>query len=68
MLAIQLDPDTEKRLERLARLTGRTVTSLAREAIVENLEDFEDVYLAEQRLKTPGRTFSAQEVKRELSL
>jgi RHH-type rel operon transcriptional repressor/antitoxin RelB len=68
MLAIQLDPDTEQRLERLAKLTGRTTASYAREAILEHLEDLEDTYIATQRLKTPARSFSSEEVKRELDL
>ena len=58
----------EGRLERLAKLTGRTKTFYAREAILEHLEDLEDVYLAKQRLERPGRTYSADEVKDELGL
>ena len=50
MLAIRLPPDIEQRLEALAQATGRTKTFYAREAILEHLEDLEDVYLAEQRL------------------
>lgn len=68
MLAIRLDPDIEGRLEKLARLTGRTKTFYAREAILAHLEELEDTYLAVQRLKRPAPTFSAEEVKRELGL
>lgn len=68
MLAIRLDPDIESRLERLAKKTGRTKTFYAREAILEHLEDLEDVYLATQRLERPGKTYSAEEVKHELGL
>lgn len=68
MLAIRLDSDTEKRLDRLAKKTGRTKTFYAREAILEHLEDLEDIYLATQRLRRPARTYSAKEVKRELGL
>jgi len=68
MLAIRLDSDTEKRLERLAKLTGRTKTFYAREAILEHLEDLEDVYLATQRLQHPFKAYSAQKVKDELGL
>ena len=68
MLAIRLTSDIEARLERLAKLTGRTKTFYAREAILEHLEDLEDIYLVTERLKTPGKTFSAEEVKRELGL
>lgn len=69
MLAIRLDPEIEKRLEELARKTGRTKTFYAREAILEHLEDLEDAYLAEERLvKRPGKTYSAEAVKRGLDL
>jgi len=50
MLAIRLPPDIEKRLAALARATGRTKTFYARQAILEQLEDLEDYYLAEKRL------------------
>ena len=48
MLAIRLPEDVEKRLDDLARRTGRTKTFYAREAILEHLEDLEDLYLAEE--------------------
>ena len=47
MLAIRLPPSVEKRLEKLARRTGRTKTFYVREALLEHLEDIEDMYLAE---------------------
>jgi RHH-type rel operon transcriptional repressor/antitoxin RelB len=51
MLAIRLPLSIEKRLEKLARRTGRTKTYYAREAILEHLEDLEGIYLAERRLE-----------------
>ncbi len=51
MLAVRLDADTEARLERMAALTGRTKTFYAREAIEAHLDDLEDFYLAEERLR-----------------
>lgn len=51
MLAIRLPPSIEKRLEKLARRTGRTKTYYAREAILEYLDDLEDLYLAEGALE-----------------
>lgn len=51
MLAIRLPADLEARLEALARATGRTKTYYAREAIVEYLDDLEDLYLAERELE-----------------
>ena len=68
MLAIRLDTETEKRLDRLAKKTGRTKTFYVREAILEHLDDLEDIYLATQRLQRPAKTYSAQDVKRELGL
>jgi RHH-type rel operon transcriptional repressor/antitoxin RelB len=51
MLAIRLPQSVEKRLERLAKRTGRTKTFYARQAILEHLEDLEDLYLAEAALE-----------------
>jgi RHH-type rel operon transcriptional repressor/antitoxin RelB len=58
MLAIRLPEKIEKRLERLAKRTGRTKTYYAREAILEHLDDLEDIYLAEKALEDvrSGRT------------
>jgi RHH-type rel operon transcriptional repressor/antitoxin RelB len=50
MLAIRLPDNIEKRLARLAKRTGRTKTYYAREAILQHIEDLEDIYLAEKRL------------------
>ncbi len=48
MLAIRLPSTIEKRLEKLAKRTGRTKTYYVREAILEHLADLEDLYLAER--------------------
>ena len=50
MLAIRLPPEIEDRLDALAKATGRTKTFYAREAILEHLDNLEDLYLAERRL------------------
>ncbi len=51
MLAIRLPAEVENRLEALAQATGRTKTFYAREAILEHLDDLEDLYLAERELE-----------------
>ena len=51
MLAIRLPPEIENRLDALAKKTGRTKTFYAREAILEHLDDLEDLYLAERELE-----------------
>lgn len=50
MLALRLPVDVEMRLSKLAKKTGRTKTFYAIEAIVEKIDDLEDIYLADQRL------------------
>lgn len=51
MLAIRLPEDIEKRLDRLAKRTGRTKTYYAREAVLAHIDDLEDIYLAEKTLE-----------------
>ena len=50
MLAIRLPEAIEKRLEKLAKRTGRTKSFYVREAILQHLEELEDLYLAERSL------------------
>jgi RHH-type rel operon transcriptional repressor/antitoxin RelB len=50
MLAIRLPEDIEKRLDALAKSTGRTKSYYARQAILEYIEDLEDYYEAEKRM------------------
>jgi len=68
MLEIELDPDLDKRLASLAKKTGRTKISCAREAIEQHLEDLEDYYLAAKASENPGRIYTSEEVERGLGL
>jgi RHH-type rel operon transcriptional repressor/antitoxin RelB len=56
--SIRLPQEIETRLENLAVLTGRTKSFYVKEAILEHIDDIEDVYLAEKRLEDirAGRT------------
>jgi RHH-type rel operon transcriptional repressor/antitoxin RelB len=51
MLALRLPAKTEKRLANLAKRTGRTKTFYATQAVVEHLDDLEDLYLVRRRLE-----------------
>jgi RHH-type rel operon transcriptional repressor/antitoxin RelB len=66
MLALRLPPEIEERLEALAARTGRTKSFYAREAILEHLEDLEDLYLAEEarseHFASGGATLSMEQV------
>lgn len=68
MLAIRLPESIEKRLASLAVETGRTKTALVREAIVEHIDDLEDLYLAESRARLNRKTIPLEDVERELGL
>ena len=65
-ISIRLPEDVESRLDALAKLTGRTKTFYMRQAILEHLDDLEDLYLAEKRLEDVqagrSKTVSLEEV------
>jgi len=72
MLAIRLPEEIEKRLDALAKETGRTKSFYVREAILEHLDDLEDLYIAEKRLSDirAGRstTVSLEEVMKRYGM
>lgn len=70
MLAVRLEAALEDRLEALAAKTGRTKTFYAREAIEAHLDDLEDFYLAEERMKgfREGDAIPLEALKAELGL
>ncbi len=68
MLALRLPPDIDRRLDGLAKLTGRTKSFYAREAILRHLEDMEDIFVAEQRLAKATKWVSLEDAKAQLGL
>ena len=68
MLTVRLPEPIEQRLAALARKTGRTKTTLAREAILEYIEDLEDFYLAEARARKNRKPIPLDDVERQLGL
>ena len=65
MLAIRLNRETEQRIDKLAKATGRSKSYYIREAIEQYLEDAEDLYIALYRLEHPSETVSLEEVIEE---
>ena len=45
-VSIRLDDELDARLERIARLTGRSKSFYLRQALVEQIEDLEDLFLS----------------------
>jgi len=72
MLAIRLPEEIEKRLDALAKQTGRTKSYYVREAILEHLDDLEDIYLAEKELADiragRGTSVSLEEVMKRYGM
>lgn len=68
MLAIRLPSEIENRLAFLAAKTGRTKTYYARKAILDLIEDMEDTYLALDRLETPQKIWTQEELEANLDL
>lgn len=56
--SIRLPREIENRLEKLSLQTGRSKSFYVKEALLDHLDDIEDVYLAEKRLEDirAGRT------------
>jgi len=70
--SVRLEPDLERRLDRLAALTGRTKAYYLREVVKNGLDDLEDFYLAaatmERVRKGKEKTYTAAEVRQDLGL
>jgi RHH-type rel operon transcriptional repressor/antitoxin RelB len=50
MYALELSPELEARLEELAALTARSKSDIVQEALIEHIDDIEDLAVARQRL------------------
>ena len=72
MLSITLPAEIEERLDAAVKTLGCSRDSFVREAIVERLSEFEDLQIAEQRLRDHhagrSRTYTLEEVDGELGL
>lgn len=64
MLAVRLPAELEKRLDKLAKKTGRTKTFYVREAIADHIDEMEDVYLSLNRLEKPGKIWSLEDMEK----
>jgi RHH-type rel operon transcriptional repressor/antitoxin RelB len=66
-ISIRLKPETEKRLDNLASLTGKTRASLLQEIIEDGFDDLEQYYLAHmvrERIRNgKERVYFSDEVK-----
>jgi len=68
MLTIPLTSELEQRLTALAARTGVAPDVALRTAVKQYVEDQEDIADALEALKTPGRRYTMDEIKKELDL
>jgi RHH-type rel operon transcriptional repressor/antitoxin RelB len=66
MLGIRLEPELERKLNSLARQTGRSKSYYAREAIRQFLEDREDYLKGIAALERREPTITLEELERRL--
>ncbi|MCK5769592.1 TraY domain-containing protein [Algiphilus sp.] len=71
-ISVRLPPETEARLDALAKQTGRTKTFYLQEMIKRSLDDMEDYYLAAETVtrirKGEESTSTSAEVRKRLGL
>ena len=68
MLTVRLSPKLEKRLNRLAKRTGRTKTFYVTRAIAEFLDEQEDYLIAVSRLEDELPSVPFDKVAKQLGL
>ena len=68
MLAIRLDKELERELDLLAKARGSNRNAMVRKAIVQYLEDNEDLQLAKESLSSLESTKPLRQLRRELGL
>jgi RHH-type rel operon transcriptional repressor/antitoxin RelB len=65
MHAVKLPENAENRLESMAKRTGKSKSSIVREAVLGYLDDIEDYYIAAKRAKSGAPSYPIAEIMKE---
>ena len=68
MLTIRLDRQIEQELDLLAKVRGSNRSAVVREAILQYLEDNEDLSLAKRAISQTKSTKTLKQMRKELAL
>ncbi|OGD24580.1 MAG: hypothetical protein A2Y56_13300 [Candidatus Aminicenantes bacterium RBG_13_63_10] len=69
ILSVRLPEDLHRRLNRLSEKTKRTKTSFIKEMIESSLDEYEEAYIALERLNEKNsRYLTTEELEKELDL
>ena len=65
-ISVRFDEDIKIRLENLSSSSGRSVSQVIRQCIIDHLEDLEDVYDSIRRLEKGEKSSNIIDLKNEL--
>jgi predicted DNA-binding protein len=68
MAAIQIPDELAEQIDQAAQRAGETRDVFLREAVQSRLDDLEDIAIAAERLKSPGKRLPLEQVKKDLGL
>ncbi|HWY99601.1 MAG TPA: ribbon-helix-helix protein, CopG family [Edaphobacter sp.] len=68
MAAIQIPDELAEQIDQAAQRAGEARDVFLREAVQSRLDDQDDVAIAAERLKNPGKRLTLEQVKRDLCL
>lgn len=67
-MSVQIPTFAEKLLERVAKREGKTPEKWVSEAVLELLEDAEDLHVVQARLREGGKRYTQEEIEKEFGL
>jgi RHH-type transcriptional regulator, rel operon repressor / antitoxin RelB len=65
MFSLHLPPEVERRLNSIAKKSGRTKSQIAREAILRHINDLEENHLASLRVVRATKRVTLEELERK---
>jgi len=68
MVGVRFEENVEERLSSISKRMRRTKSNLIREAVVDKLDDWEDLANAIEALENPGRTWTLEELEQGVDL
>jgi metal-responsive CopG/Arc/MetJ family transcriptional regulator len=65
-MKIEINEELGKSFDKYASILGSSRDEIIKEALIEKLENLEDIRIAKERLANPAKTYSMEEVEIEL--
>lgn len=68
MTTVMVPDEIAHRYEDLARAAGCDKESFIRQALIDHLEDMEDIQIVSERISNPGKRLTLEEIEKNLGL